>query len=415
MDNFEQRNARGKGSGQPAVYLLLVLLGAAGGLAGDRFLLKNGPLGAAALNQGQQTSPSPTNGNSNPGVAYLPPPVDTNFIVEAVNKVGPAVVRINAARTVTSNAPDVFNDPFFRRFFGSEAPIQPRERVERGTGSGFILSADGQVLTNAHVINGADTVSVVLKDGRTFDGKVLGVDPVTDVAVVKIEAQNLPTVTLGDSEKLHPGEWAVAIGNPLGLDNTVTAGIISATGRSSSEVGVPDKRVGFIQTDAAINPGNSGGPLLNAQREVIGINTAIIQGAQGLGFAIPINTAQRIAEQLITTGKAQHPFLGIEMATLTPELKKQINQDPNSPVTITADQGVLIARVVPNSPAAAAGIRAGDVIQKIDNTPITKSDTIQQIVQASKIGQSLQVEINRNGKIQTIEVKPGDMPVQSNN
>ncbi|HIK12656.1 MAG TPA: trypsin-like peptidase domain-containing protein [Oscillatoriaceae cyanobacterium M33_DOE_052] len=415
MDNFEQRNARGKGSGQPAVYLLLVLLGAAGGLAGDRFLLKNGPLGAAALNQGQQTSPAPTNGNSNPGVAYLPPPVDTNFIVEAVNKVGPAVVRINAARTVTNNGPDPFNDPFFRRFFGPNAQVQPRERVERGTGSGFILSADGQVLTNAHVINGADTVSVVLKDGRTFDGKVLGVDPVTDVAVVKIEAQNLPTVTLGDSEKLQPGEWAVAIGNPLGLDNTVTAGIISATGRSSSEVGVPDKRVGFIQTDAAINPGNSGGPLLNAQGEVIGVNTAIIQGAQGLGFAIPINTAQRIAEQLITTGKAQHPFLGIEMATLTPELKKQINQDPNSPITITADQGVLIARVVPNSPAAAAGIRAGDVIQKIDNTPITKSDTIQQIVQASKIGQSLQVEINRNGKIQTIEVKPGDMPVQANN
>ncbi|GAB4296003.1 MAG: HhoA/HhoB/HtrA family serine endopeptidase [Oscillatoriaceae cyanobacterium] len=415
MDNFQQRNARGKGSGQPAVYLLLVLLGAAGGLAGDRFLLKNGPWGAAALNQGQHNSPAPTNSDSNPGVAYLPPPVDTNFIVAAVNKVGPAVVRINAARTVTNNGPDPFNDPFFRRFFGSNGPAQPRERVERGTGSGFILSTDGQVLTNAHVINGADTVSVVLKDGRTFDGKVLGVDPVTDVAVVKIEAQNLPTVTLGDSEKLQPGEWAVAIGNPLGLDNTVTAGIISATGRSSSEVGVPDKRVGFIQTDAAINPGNSGGPLLNAQGEVIGVNTAIIQNAQGLGFAIPINTAQRIAEQLITTGKAQHPFLGIEMATITPELKKQINQDPNSPVNITADQGVLIARVVPNSPAAAAGIRAGDVIQKIDNTPITKSDTVQQIVQASKIGQSLQVEINRNGKIQTIEVKPGDMPVQSNN
>ncbi len=207
MDNFQQRNARGKGSGQPAVYLLLVLLGAAGGLAGDRFLLKNGPLGAAALNQGQHNSPAPTNPDSNPGVAYLPPPVDTNFIVAAVNKVGPAVVRINAARTVTNNGLDPFNDPFFRRFFGPNAQAQPRERVERGTGSGFILSADGQVLTNAHVINGADTVSVVLKDGRTFDGKVLGVDPVTDVAVVKIEAQNLPTVTLGDSEKLQPGEW----------------------------------------------------------------------------------------------------------------------------------------------------------------------------------------------------------------
>src|SRR4028119_20504 len=221
--------------------------------------------------------------------------------------------------------PDVFNDPFFRRFFGSRVPTEPDTRVERGTGSGFIISSNGQILTNAHVVAGADTVSVTLKDGRAFKGKVLGVDTVTDVAVVKIDAGNLPAVSLGNSDQLKPGEWAIAIGNPLGLDNTVTTGIISATGRTSSQVGVPDKRVQFIQTDAAINPGNSGGPLLNASGQVIGMNTAIIQRAQGLGFAIPINTAQRIANQLVTQGKVEHPYLGIQMVTLTPELKKNLN------------------------------------------------------------------------------------------
>src|SRR5919202_1353056 len=168
-----------------------------------------------------------------------------------------------------------------------------RGGIERGTGSGFVIGGDGVILTNAHVVEGADTVNVTLKDGRSFQGQVLGADKVTDVAVVKIEANNVPVVAIGNSDKLLSGEWAIAIGNPLGLDNSVTAGIISATGRSSSDVGVPDKRIGFIQTDAAINPGNSGGPLLNASGEVIGMNTAIIQGAQGLGFAIPINTAKR--------------------------------------------------------------------------------------------------------------------------
>lgn len=202
-------------------------------------------------------------------------------------------MRIDASKTVTSQTPDVFNDPFFRQFFGSELPTPPGKQIERGTGSGFIIGADGRILTNAHVVDGADTVTVTLKDGRTFKGKVLGEDSVTDVAVVKIQANQLPTVALGKSDQLKLGEWAIAIGNPLGLDNTVTTGIISATGRSSSAVGVPDQRVSFIQTDAAINPGNSGGPLLNQRGEVIGMNTAIIQGAQGLGFAIPIDSTLR--------------------------------------------------------------------------------------------------------------------------
>jgi S1-C subfamily serine protease len=240
----------------------------------------------------------------------------------------------------------------------------------------------------------------------------MGSDPVTDVAVVKIEANNLPTVPLGNSDQLKPGEWAIAIGNPLGLDNTVTTGIISATGRSSSAVGVPDKRVQFIQTDAAINPGNSGGPLLNASGQVIGMNTAIIQGAQGLGFAIPINTAQRIASQLATTGKVNHPFLGIQMVTLTPEVKQNINSNPNSGLNVDEDQGVLIAKVIPNSPAAKAGIRSGDVIHKINGQPVKDAEGIQKAVESTQVGGNLQVGLRRNQKDINVTVQPGAFPTQ---
>ncbi len=289
----------------------------------------------------------------------------------------------------------------------------PRSRVERGTGSGFIIGSDGRILTNAHVVDGADTVKVTLKDGRSLEGKVLGADPVTDVAVVKVEANNLPTVALGNSEQLKPGEWAIAIGNPLGLDNTVTTGIISATGRSSGQVGVPDKRVDFIQTDAAINPGNSGGPLLNARGEVIGINTAIIQGAQGLGFAIPINRAQRIATQLVTTGKVEHAFLGIQMVELTPEIKENINNDPNSGLSVDEEEGVLIARVQPNSPAARAGLRAGDVIQKVNGNPVTDSRAVQKAVEDTQVGGNLSLEVRRNGQNRSVAVRPGALSAQA--
>ncbi|MGD1952009.1 MAG: trypsin-like peptidase domain-containing protein, partial [Leptolyngbyaceae cyanobacterium] len=211
----------------------------------------------------------------------------SSFIASVADQVGPSVVRIDSSRTVAQRS-SPFNDPFFQEFFG-DMWEQPSTRVERGQGSGFIVESDGVIWTNAHVVEGADTVTVTLKDGREFSGEVVGEDPLTDVAVIKVQAQDLPTVTLGNSEELRPGEWAIAIGNPLGLDITVTAGIVSATGRTSTQIRVPDKRLQFIQTDAAINPGNSGGPLLNERGEVIGINTAIIGGAQGLGFAIPIN------------------------------------------------------------------------------------------------------------------------------
>jgi len=336
-------------------------------------------------------------------------PTDPNFVVTAVQKVGSAVVRINAARTV-SNQTDEFEDPMMRRFFGST----PRSRrVERGTGSGFIVNANGQIITNSHVVNGADTVSVTLKDGRTFKGEVLGEDSVTDVAVIKIAATELPVIPIGNSDQLRPGEWVIAIGNPLGLDNTVTAGIVSATDRSSSDIGVSDKRVGFIQTDAAINPGNSGGPLLNARGEVIGMNTAIISGAQGLGFAIPINTVQGISQQIVTKGKVEHAYLGVQMLTLTPEVKEQLEAQSRGRIRVKAEQGILIVRVVPNSPADDAGLQAGDVVQSINNQPVTKTEQVQQLVERSNVGSQVTVKVQRGQKSEQVSVKLESLPTQS--
>jgi serine protease Do len=338
----------------------------------------------------------------------------SNFIADAVDRVGPAVVRIDAARTVVQRTPSIFNDPFFREFFGDFGMAgPPTTRVERGTGSGFIISPNGTILTNAHVVQGADQVIVTLRDGREFRGEVVGEDPVTDVAVIRVQASNLPTVTLGNSETLRPGEWAIAIGNPLGLDNTVTAGIISATGRSSAQIRVPDKRVNFIQTDAAINPGNSGGPLLNERGEVVGMNTAIIGGAQGLGFAIPIETARQIADQLITRGYAEHPYLGLQMRTLTPELRNILNTDRRSNIRVQADQGVVVLGILPNSPATRAGVRPGDVIQQLGGRSVTTAEAVQQIVQESTIGQPMPMVVNRGGQSVTVNISPASLHAQS--
>ncbi|MEG4322862.1 MULTISPECIES: HhoA/HhoB/HtrA family serine endopeptidase [unclassified Microcoleus] len=408
------KSSTGKFWKQPAIYILLLVTGAGAAMLGDRLSVSqlrtnSGDSGQKALQPKLQLP-----ANTKPQASKVLPPVplsgdaaNVNFIVAAVAKVGPAVVRIDASRRVKPGNKGLSPEDFF----GGQ-PNSGRGGIERGTGSGFVIGADGVILTNAHVVDGADTVNVTLKDTRSFQGRVLGADKVTDVAVVKIEANDLPVVAIGNSDKLLSGEWAIAIGNPLGLDNSVTAGIISATGRSSTDVGVPDKRIGFIQTDAAINPGNSGGPLLNASGEVIGMNTAIIQGAQGLGFAIPIQAAQQVAQELISTGKVEHAYLGIEMATLTPEVKQQINSNANSSLRVAVDRGVAIVSVVPNSPAAAAGLRAGDVIQKVNNQPIIQSEAVQEFVQNAKVGGSLQMEINRNGQIVNLIVKPGSLPVQ---
>lgn len=334
-----------------------------------------------------------------PAVALAP----TNFVAEVVQQSGGAVVRIDAQRTVQQRVPPALQDPFFRRFFAM--PDTPQERVQRGSGSGFIISDTGHILTNAHVVEGADTVTVTLKDGRSLVGQVLGTDPVTDVAVIQVDADNLPVIALGDSEGLQPGEWAIAIGNPLGLDNTVTTGIISGTGRSSSQIGVPDKRVNFIQTDAAINPGNSGGPLLNQHGEVVGINTAIIRNAQGLGFAIPINQAQEIAEQLIATGKVAHPFLGIQMTALSPAIASQFAQQTGK--ALTTDEGVIIVEVLKDSPAARGGLKSGDVIEQIQGNPITKVNQVQQQVAQTETGDRLAVQVNRQGVTVALEITVG--------
>lgn len=331
--------------------------------------------------------------------------VPTNYVTQVVKQVGPAVVQINSSRTVSTKQPEMFNDPFFRRFFGSQMPAMPDKEVQRGTGSGFIISSDGKILTNAHVIDGADEVSVILKDGRTFKGRVLGTDPLTDVAVVKIEAANLPVAKLGNSNNLEVGEWAIAIGNPLGLDNTVTTGIISATGRTGSQIGVADKRIDFIQTDAAINPGNSGGPLLNARGEVVGINTAIIRNAQGLGFAIPITKAQVIADQLIANGKVDHPYLGVQMVQLTPEIKDQLQASKE--YAISQNEGVLIVQVMPNSPAANGGLKAGDVITQIDGEAVIQPSKVQDIVEKTPIGQNLSLQLDRQGRTLNLEIPVG--------
>jgi S1-C subfamily serine protease len=325
-----------------------------------------------------------------------------NFITQVVDKVGPAVVRINASTTIAARQPSgsEFDDSFIQ-----QAPRQDRE-VKQGTGSGFIINNSGQILTNAHVVAGATKVTVTLKDGRTIQGKVKGLDRVTDVAVIEVDEKNLPTAPMGNSDLVKPGEWAIAIGNPLGLDNSVTAGIISGTGRTSAEIGAADKRVNYIQTDAAINPGNSGGPLLNSSGQAIGMNTAILRNAQGLGFAIPINTAQRIAKQLIATGKVDHPFLGVQMINLTPQLKEEINSDPNANMTVDKDSGPLIARVIRNSPAAKAGIRAGDVIVSVNGKTVQNANQVQQALETGRVGTSVKVQIRRKNQDVTVDVTP---------
>jgi S1-C subfamily serine protease len=347
-----------------------------------------------------------------PSSTVVQPPVAPalNFIAAAVEQVGPAVVRIDAERSMSRVTPDSFNNPFFRRFFGDQVPpgLGP-DRIQQGTGSGFILNADGQILTNAHVVDGVKTVRVTLRDGRSFTGRVVGVDSVTDVAVVKIEASDLPAVRLGSTGNLAPGQWAIAIGNPLGLDTTVTAGIISALGRTSNEVGIPDKRVQFIQTDAAINPGNSGGPLLNDRGEVIGMNTAIRANAQGLGFAIPIETAKRIADQLFATGQVQHPYLGIQMLELTPDTIVDLNQAEG--LNLPQDtSGVLIVQVLSGSPAETAGLRVGDVMQVIQGQPVTTPSQVQVLMESIQIGSALDIQLWRDGQVKTITVRPSPLP-----
>lgn len=367
-------------------------------LAVSSFVVLSGCNGLKPPTLPNNTVPSPTPlGQSS--VSTTNP--EANFIVKVVEQVGPAVVRINASRRVAQNPPEFPFDRFLN------VPPEESEPIERGTGSGFIFDANGLVMTNRHVINGADQVTVLLKDGRQFKGEVLGEDPLTDVAVVKIAEANLPTVKLGDSRRLTPGDWAIAIGNPLGLDNTVTVGIVSAIGRPAADIGNLDLRVRFVQTDAAINPGNSGGPLLNERGEVIGVNTAIIQGAQGLGFAIPIDDAQRISAQLVKNGKVARAYLGVQMVDVTPESRESVQERLDR--DLGNETGVYVIQAVPDSPAAQGGIASGDFIESIDNKPIGSSEELQQIIEQSQAGTTVNVRIKRQGKPQQFKVTLGDL------
>jgi S1-C subfamily serine protease len=319
-------------------------------------------------------------------------------VAAAVARTGPAVVRIDTESVVAREYNPFFDDPFFRDF-GRPFRAPNRQRIA-GQGSGFIVDGRGMILTNAHVVNNADKVTVTLKDGRVFNGEVRGIDEVTDLAVVSVNSRGepLPVAPLGESASIRVGDWAIAVGNPVGLDNTVTLGIVSTIGRSAAKVGIPDKRIDFIQTDAAINPGNSGGPLLNARGEVIGINTAIRADAMGIGFAIPIDRAKALQSTLEAGRKVAHPYIGVQMADLTPELARANNQDPNSPFEIPEVNGILVIRVLPNTPAEKAGIRRGDVIVKVKGKPTRDGSELQDLVEETGIGKPLTVTVQRGNK-----------------
>ena len=335
-----------------------------------------------------------------------------SFVSTSVARTGPAVVKIDTERLITRSFDPFFEDPLFREFFGEQFRTRiPQERKVVGQGSGFIIDGSGIVLTNAHVVNQADRVTVTVKDGRSFEGEVRGTDEITDLAVVKINprGENLPVATLGDSSKVQVGDWAIAVGNPVGLDNTVTLGIISTLNRPSSEVGILDKRIDFLQTDAAINPGNSGGPLLNSKGEVIGINTAIRADAAGIGFAIPINQAKALKDLLISGKEVPHPYVGIQMVAVTPDLAKQNNQDPNSAFLIPEVKGVLVVRVLPNTPAEIGGIRRGDVIVKVDSEPVQDANQLQSMVENSGVNQYLKFSIIRGRQNLELNIKTAQL------
>ena len=319
-----------------------------------------------------------------------------NVIVKAVERVGPSVVRIDTEKDI--------NNPM-GQLFG----LGPSTQRQQGQGSGFITRANGLIFTNEHVVRGADRVNVTLPDGRRFQGTVLGGDPLTDVAVVKVVAENLPVASLGNSDQLRPGEWAIAIGNPFGLNNTVTAGIISAVDRTDANIG-EGQRVPYIQTDAAVNPGNSGGPLISAAGEVIGMNTAIRKApGAGLSFAVPINLAKRIAQQIVSTGQASHPFIGVQLRSLTPQLAREINAT-STRCTVPVVNGVLVVDVVPDTPAESAGIRQCDLIRAVNGTSVENPSEVQLAVDRGRVGQPMQITIERDGLEQTLEVLSKELP-----
>ena len=325
---------------------------------------------------------------------------NTSFITKAVEKTGPSVVTINTKRYVNRRKfprnSQIFLDPYFERFFGLDSLYDNQPSIEQSQGSGFIFG-DGLVMTNAHVVNGSDQVIIGLTNGRKLSGKLIGQDIFTDLAVLKIEGKGpWPKAQLGDSTEIKVGDWAIAVGNPFGLENTVPLGIISNLNRNVTQLGIYDKKLELIQTDAAINPGNSGGPLLNSNGEVIGINTLIRSGpGAGLSFAIPINTAKKIAYQLINNGKVIHPMIGVSLI------------DENN--FETNNNSVKIAYVVPNSPAEKAGIKVNDIIIKVGNKDIEQASDVTSEINKNGINKQINMFLKRRNKFIRLKVLPTDI------
>ncbi len=333
-----------------------------------------------------------------------------SFVAAAARAVAPAVVRIDTERQVSRQQFDpAMLDPLLRDLFGDPS----NSMRERGQGSGVVIdAARGLVLTNAHVVDAVDLVEVTLADGRQLDGQVVGADPVTDLALVKLEGQRqLAAAALGDSEALEVGDWAIALGSPYGLERTVTLGIVSSLHRDINSLGFSDKRLDLIQTDAAINPGNSGGPLVNSAGEVIGINTLVRSGpGAGLGFAIPINLARRVALQLADGGQVVHPYLGLQLVPLTARQARANNSDPNALLQLPERDGALVQRVLEDSPAQAAGLRRGDLVVAAAEQPVGDPASLLRQVERSNVGEPLALSVIRAQKQMKLTIRPAALP-----
>ncbi len=326
-----------------------------------------------------------------------------------VKEVLPNVVNISSSKVVRTpnQMPEgMQSDPFFQQFFGQfgNRPEVPRNRREQSLGSGVIVSPEGYILTNNHVVDGATDVKVTLSDKRELKAKIIGTDPKTDVAVLKLEGSNFPAITLGDSSKVQVGDYALAIGDPFGVGQTVTMGIVSAKGRGN--LGIEDYE-DFLQTDAPINPGNSGGALVNDRGELVGINTAILShgsgGNEGIGFAIPVNLARNVMGQILDHGKVTRGYLGVVIQPITPAMAKDLG--------LNKLQGALVGDVSPKGPAQASGVQRGDVILAINGNPVNDSNELRNTISMTPPGETVKLEISRNGTTKDLNVKLGELPL----
>lgn len=325
-----------------------------------------------------------------------------NPIARIAEQSSPAVVNIDTESMVTQTAHPFADDPIFKEFFGEDLRRFNKAVPMKGKGSGFIVTKDGYILTNNHVVEGAEKITVTLLDGRQLKAELIGNDPTFDLAVIKVSSKELPVLPMGDSDKSMVGEWVVAIGNPHGFENSVTAGVISGKNRTLQAPGVNFQ--GFLQTDAAINPGNSGGPLINLRGEVVGINTAIVPYAQGMGFAVPINMAKQVMDDLIKNGEVKHGWLGVAVQGVTPGFAEAYS--------IPVKEGAVITQVVPDSPADKAALQPGDVIVAIDDSPVKSHQDVVMLVRKHLEGDLIKISFYRDQKKNTVSFKLGAAPAE---